>query len=204
MEWACNWIVEGEFESTGMEDHSHRLAERMMRGDRSCYEEIVALYADDVYRLCYVLLWNREEAQDVLQEALLRLVRLVQQGRFRTADGSIRGFLMTAAKNLCLNRLRSRVNFYELEAVEPVSVEAADTMTPDRVADAARFAAEFDNALGRLPALQRAAWVLFAMNGESYADIAKALNVSVSNVRISLHRARRKMRLFLEQYEDLR
>ena len=188
-----------------MDDRPNRLVERMMRGDRTSYEEIVGSYADDVLRLCYGLLGDKEESRDALQEALLRLVRLVQAGRFRTADGSIKGFLMTTARNLCVDRLRSRVEFRELEDAEAMPAPtAAETMTPDVVAEKRRFEADFQDALGRLPTLQRAALVLFVMHGESYAQIAKALNVSVSNVRISLHRARRKMRLYLERYEDMR
>ena len=188
-----------------MKNHPHRLVERMMRGDRTSYEEIVGSHADDVLRLCFGLLGDWEESRDALQEALLRLVRVVQAGRFRTADGSIRGFLMTAARNLCVDRLRSRVEFRELEDAEAMPTPAAtETMTPDVAAEETRFEADFQNALGRLPTLQRAALVLFVLHGESYAQIAKALNVSVSNVRVSLHRARRKMRLYLKRYEDMR
>lgn len=178
---------------------------RMLRGDQTTYEEIISSYAEEVLRLCYGLLWDQEEARDVLQESMLRLVRSVKAGRFRSVNGSIKGFLMTTARNLCIDRLRARVDFRGIDE-DRVACDPAvfDRRTPDRAADAERFQAAFQIALGRLTPMQRAVWVLFEMNGESYREIADALDLSLDGVRSYLHRARRNMRIWLEPFEELR
>ena len=188
-----------------MKRRASDLAARMLRGERTAYEEIVSSYAEDVLRLCYGLLWDREEARDVLQESLLRLVRAVRAGRFRSVNGSVKGFLMTAARNLCIDRLRARIEFRAFDEDETTRNPATfNQVTPRCAADLERFQAAFQDALGRLTPVQRAVWVLFEMNGESYREIASALGLSADGVRSYLHRARRNMRIWLEPFEELR
>ncbi len=177
------------------------LIQRMLRSERSSFEEIVKLYAEDVLRQCCLLLGDRDEAQDVLQEAMLRLVHLVKAGKFRTANGSIKGFLMTASRNLCLDRLKKRVDFRSLDEDWVLAqAELSTTLSPDRAMDAARFESAFDKALTELTAAQRAVLVMHELNGESQSEIAATLGLHVECVRTHLYRARRKMRLLLARF----
>ncbi|MFH1739297.1 MAG: sigma-70 family RNA polymerase sigma factor [bacterium] len=186
---------------TPFRDRSSSLVQRMIRGDGACFDDVVAMYSEDVLRLCELLLGDSEEAKDVLQEAMLRLVRTVREKKFRTANGSIKGFLTTTARNLCVNRLSKKVDFRPIDE-DDVYRHASlhNSRTPDRIADESRFESAFEDALTQLTDSQRTILVLHEVNGESQSEIAKSLNLSVECVRSHLYLARRKMRALLAPF----
>ncbi|MFH1738743.1 MAG: RNA polymerase sigma factor [bacterium] len=179
------------------------LTRRMLRGDRTSFDDVVSWYSGDILCLCYALLWDRDEAQDVLQEAMLRLVRMVKERRFRGSNGSVKGFLMTAARNCCIDRLRRKREFRSIDEDDPFTPpQLRETFTPDIAADESRFQCAFEQALSHLTDAQRTVLVLHELNGESQQAIAKSLNISVDSVKIRLCRARRKLRILLEPYRE--
>ena len=84
------------------------LITRIQTNDPACFKDIVSWYAADVLRLAYFLLQNRSEAEDVFQEAAIRLIRQARNGALRAQNGSIKGFLMKCARNICIDRLRKQ------------------------------------------------------------------------------------------------
>ncbi|MFH1738244.1 MAG: RNA polymerase sigma factor [bacterium] len=179
------------------------LVQRMLEGDRTCFDDIIRLYSGDVFRLSYSLLWNKEEAEDVLQEAMLRLVRSIKNGRFRGENGSIKGFLVTSARNLCIDRLRKRsLHYSRREEVRSFDETLREPRMPDEEAHEAHVRSAFEDALQHLTDTQRTVLVLHDLNEESFEKIADALHLSVNGVRTHLCRARRKMRLLLAPFVD--
>ncbi len=184
-----------------MRSRHANLIQRLQDGDPSCFHDIIAWYADDVLRLCYELLWDAEEAKDVLQETLLRFVQTVQKGRLRSENGSIKGLLMTTARNLCINRLRRTVRFRPLgETDATLNVHLQDVRTPDCAAADFQFEEAFEVALSQLTDAQRIVLVLHKLNGESQRTIAGTLGCSVDCVKAHLARARKKMRVLLQPF----
>ncbi len=184
-----------------MNSQSADLIERMLHGDKNCFHDVIAWYATPVLRLCFLLLGDEEEARDVFQETLLKLVQMVKQGRFRSANGSIKGFLMTTARNMCINRLRNRSRFASLKDEEDGSaIEFSHTDTPEEAACISQFEQTFDCALAKLSDIQRTVIVLHELNGESKKEIAETLSITVENVRMQLCRARKKMRVLLAPF----
>jgi len=186
-----------------MEQPPARMTQRLLAGDPTSFDDIVAWYAGDVLRLACLLLKNPEEAKDVLQEALIRLARVVKAGQFRTSNGSIKGFLLTAARNLCLDRLRSRIRFQSLEDVPDWQPPLLERVTPDRLMDETRFQEAFEQALNRLTDTQRTILVLRDLQGESYGEIAHSLNLTVNAVTTHLCRARRTLRRLLAPFGEM-
>ncbi len=181
-------------------DKQTDLVRRVLRGDRTSFQDIIAWYSRDVLRLCELLLRDPEEAKDVLQESMLRLVRVVRQNRFRVQNGSIKGFLLTTARNCCIDRLKKRVDFRSIDDDEIIDSIASTWETPDRVADEKRFEAAFRDALEQLSDAQRTVLVLHEVDGQSPKEIANTLNCSAECARSHLYLARRKMRLLLERF----
>ncbi len=175
--------------------------ERIQQNDRSGYEDVVSWYAEDVLRLCRALLWNDEEAKDVFQESMLRLVKSAKSGRIRLRNGSIKGYLMTTARNLCIDRLRIKTDLQPFDQVENYCLSTHLKMPlPDEAVDEHRFQEAFENALDQLTVAQRTVLVLHEFNGEKHEDIAKTLHISIDSVKGHLVRARKKMQTLMEPY----
>jgi RNA polymerase sigma-70 factor, ECF subfamily len=141
-------------------------------------------YAPDVFRFALYLSGNRQDAEDITSETFVRAW---------TAPGSIRmetvkGYLLTIARNLFLQGLRRRSRHVAL------SEELPDPR-PDPTALAERDS-ELKAALARLqqlPEIDRAAMVMRAVEELPYEEIARALGISLSAVKVKIHRARLKL-----------
>lgn len=185
-----------------MNRESDTLIERLQRGNRTCFDDIVAWYSTDILRLCYMLLRSREEAEDTMQESLLKFVKSVQEGRIRSGNGSIKSYILKIARNLCIDKLRRKhIQFTSLdEDNDGLEFAVQDTQTPAQVANEVFFFSAFENALAQLTDIQRTILVLRELNQESYKEIAEGLNITVESVKKQLFRGRRKLRLLLSHY----
>lgn len=180
------------------------LMSRLATGDPSSFKDVIAWYADDVLRLSYFLLRDRCEAEDVLQETMLRLIRQVKRGELRVQNGSLKGFLLRCARNQCIDRLRKTQKLCFLDNDDSGPPELIDRCDkPDRLMDGARLQKAFEDALAQLSDAHRIPFVLFELNGDSYKEIAETLGVSIEAVKKNLFRARRKLRLLLAPYREL-
>lgn len=119
---------------------------------------------------------DRAEAEDVTQEAMLRLWK--QAPKWRTGEAKISTWLYTVATNLCTDRLRKRRSV-DIDAIE----EPADD-TPSAVDGLiqADRATALQEALNSLPERQRAAVALRHLEGASNPEIADILDISVEAV----------------------
>jgi RNA polymerase sigma-70 factor (ECF subfamily) len=155
-------------------------------------DRLVSRYYSRLYTFAYRMLHDREAAEDVAQETLLRVFR--HASRFR--DGSrFAAWLLTIAANLCRTELsrRSRRPQCEWEALE--SLEA-----PGSVEDTALRRLEGDavhRALQGLSPEHRMALILFYYEGLSHAEIARACGCAVGTVKSRLHYALARLRSML-------
>lgn len=166
------------------------------RGDRAAFAGLVARHADRPYRVAWRMLGDAAEAQDVAQDALLKL--WTEAPRWQSRGLSVGGWLARVATNACLDRLRRRGRLSD----EPVP-ERAD---PAPLADAA-LAAEDDAsavraALDSLPDRQRAAVVLTYYEDLSNAAAADLLDMNIKAFESLLLRARRALRVALAELRD--
>lgn len=179
------------------------LIQRMMEGDSSCFDDIIAWYAQDVLRLCVMLLGDRDEAKDILQEILLRLLRTAKTGKLRLHNGSIKGFLLTVARNLCVDKLKKRKNFYSLND-EQISERffISPESTPNEALDEIRFQNIFHRQLAQLSDIQRTIFVLRKLKGDSFKEIAATLCISVDSAKKHFYRALGILRILLKPYVE--
>lgn len=168
------------------------------------FEAFMRDYQNMVFSTAYRLLADRAEAEDISQEVFLKAYRHFDDlSRSPTAGG----WLKTVTRNLCLTHLTRRRSrwklFSELDADDRESggrfedqLSAPDTMTPALETTDRRelLATELD----RLPPPQRVALVLYHFHELSYEEIATQLKVSLSKVKIDIHRARQTLRRRLE------
>ncbi len=154
------------------------------------------------YRFSLLVCGHEEDAEDVMQEALLKTYRHVTQ--IRKPD-AFRTWLYQTVRNACLMKRRRRVD----EPAHHVSIEqggvdleggaqALEVEDERRAADQALIdrwvGARLRQALARLPAAYRVIVVLREIEGLSTREVAAVMGISEANVKTRLHRARVTLR----------
>jgi RNA polymerase sigma-70 factor, ECF subfamily len=166
------------------------------REDR--FREQVLSELEVLYRVARRMTRNPGEAEDLVQDALVRAYR-----GFDGFDGRYpRAWLLTILRNTHINRLRKRrPDLLDDEVAQRVPAPGADGRQ-DGTSERALHD-EFDplvrDALAALSANHRAVITLVDLDGLSYQEAAEVLGVPVGTVMSRLHRARRKVRAELER-----
>jgi RNA polymerase sigma-70 factor (ECF subfamily) len=179
------------------------LVERARSGDATAFNDIVAVHQDFLYALVARTVPDRDQADDVTQEAFFRAWR--QMGSFR--GGSLRSWLARIAVNAAIDLQRARkrrpVQPYpelEDETWQPPTGEDAD---PEATVTRAERIHVLSEALGRITPDQRAAIVLFDVEGFDYGEIAQMTGVSLGTVKSRIHRGRLALRDLLADRMEL-
>jgi len=164
----------------------------MAQRDLDLFEAVVLPYLDDAYTLTRYLLRDEHDAQDVVQEAVLRALRHFEGYR----EGNGRAWLLTIVRNCCYSWQRKHRR--DRAAVEYVDEEHGQE-DRDEVGTDAAVMAESDRwsieaALASLPVEFREVIVLREVHGMSYKDIAAVSQVPIGTVMSRLARARKRMR----------
>ncbi|MFN3868511.1 MAG: sigma-70 family RNA polymerase sigma factor [Hyphomicrobiaceae bacterium] len=168
-----------------------QLVARMGSGDGVAFAELVHRHLTGLLGVARRMLRDDAEAEDVAQEALLRLWR---QGRDLTiGTAGVRPWLRRVVSNLCLDRIRSRKNVEVTDA--PPEMPSAPEQMRDIEGD--ERAARVDAALKQLPERQRLALVLFHFEGLSQIEVAAEMGISDEAVESLLARARRALKAAL-------
>ena len=173
------------------DDDDAALVARARRGDPSAFDGIVRRHQTRIYNLAYRMLRNREDAEDVTQEAFLRAFESLPRLRDQAA---VSAWISRIAANLCVNWLRSR-------ARSEVPVDPAD-LQPDLPGGGLDPAADARQAVDSLPPRYRLAVVAFYLEGRSYDEAARNLGISVRALKTRLYRARNMLRHNLRESSD--
>ena len=169
-------------------DPDQDLIARVAKGDPAAVRAMVARKLPRLLGVATRMLGDRGEAEDVAQEAFLRLWR--QAGRWRPGAALFDTWLHRVTLNLCYDRLRRRREITSDAVPEQADPAAtADQAMIDQARDA-RLAA----AIQSLPERQRAALVLQYYEGLSNIEAAAAMEIGVDALESLLSRARRTLR----------
>ncbi len=176
------------------------LVRRWHAGETGAFEELVRRHQGRVYRLVLRMLGNPQEAEDVAQEAFLSLHR--HGHRFRR-EARFSTFLYRVATNAALNRRRSlsriRAREEELALRQAAGEHLPGTpRDPEGAAMGAEVQERVQQALVELAPDLRAAVVLYDIEGQSYREIARILEIPEGTVKSRIHRARSALRAKLQ------
>lgn len=178
-----------------VDDPDSTLIERVGRGEAAATRLLVSAKLPRVLGLATRLLSDASEAEDVAQEAFMRVWRVA--GAWQPGRARFDTWLHTVVLNLCRDRLRRRR--------ETTTDTVPDAMDPAPSAEGALVEAERGQAvaaaIAALPERQREAILLVHYQDLSGADAAAALDISVEALESLLARGRRTLRAGLAQRE---
>jgi len=159
------------------------------------WEEVAHDHGRFLYTVAYRLTMNHDDAQDLVQDVLLR----VQRGLATYQPGSMEAWLSRITTNAFLDGVRRQkrrpqdpLPEEDPERVLPTAASAADAL------DAAVLPEHLQAALADLPEDYRTAVVLCDVLDFSYEEIADALDIPVGTVRSRIHRGRARLRAAVE------
>jgi RNA polymerase sigma-70 factor (ECF subfamily) len=176
------------------------LMARLSAGEPDAAREIVHSYMAPIARFAAHLLKDSTEAEDVANEAIMRLWRTAGEWR---PDGVISGWLRRSVYTQCIDRIRKAGRMLDDASGEAaLNVEAREP-SPEAAAYGAEIGVAISGALDNLPERQKAAVTLATIDGLSGQEIADVLEVSVEAVESLLARGRRALRDALKSiYRD--
>ena len=167
------------------------LLDRARRGEEAAFEQLYRSFERPVYTLALRLTGRREEAQDVLQETMMKLFDRI--GAFR-GDSPFWGWLRQIAVNEALMLMRRRGRFVAEGEFDEAALTDTEQLLPPRAADAAILA----RALAAMPGATRSVLWLYHAEGYTHEEIAAAMGKSLSFSKSQLARGTRRLRVLLE------
>jgi RNA polymerase sigma-70 factor (ECF subfamily) len=181
------------------------LVAALKAGDQRAFAEMVERHSGTVYNLALRMMNDPQEAEEVLQETFLSAFRGLARFEGRS---QLSTWLYRIAYNAALMRLRKR-QLPTSSIDEPATNDEGDPMprqlvdwgsVPDRILLNGELRHILESAVETLPETLRVVFVLRDIEGLSTADTAAALDLSETNVKVRLHRARLALRERLTAY----
>jgi len=156
-------------------------------------------HRDRIYTFAFYFLRNREDAEDVTQEVLIRLWK-----HWRRLEGDhLRAWLMKVTRNLCCDTSRRRTTRGRVEGYDggDVAVEIAESpaANPEQATEAADFRRRLTAAIKSLPEPQKSIVILREVQGLTYDEIASVVGRPLNTVKVYLHRGRKLLREALRE-----
>jgi RNA polymerase sigma-70 factor (ECF subfamily) len=187
---------EGEFE--------RNLVRRAQRGDRSAFDALVRRYDQEVLRMALRIVPSYEEAQDLYQEAFLKVYRSI--GRFRL-ESKFSTWLYRVVMNVCLDHLRRQKSRGEVPMPETAEgetdymqsiPESRAALHPGRSLEAREISSRLQLAMARLSPRERVVFEMKHCQGMKLRDIGQVCGTSEEAAKNSLFRALQKLRTDLQ------
>jgi RNA polymerase sigma-70 factor (ECF subfamily) len=174
--------------------HIHKdFIEKSKNGDRKSQFELYKLYAKAMFNILVRMLNNREEAEDLLQEAFTEAFKNLNSFRYESTFGA---WLKRIVVNKCINELKRRKT--ELVLVEDV-IEVFDGFEEDeKTEEDIKYEVEkIRKAVEKLPDGYRVIFSLYLLEGYDHSEISEILGISESTSKSQFLRAKAKVKELL-------
>ena len=190
------------------------LVQRVRSGDQRAYKTLVERYQRKVYSVAVGMLKDREEARDVAQEAFVKVYRYLDHFK---GDASFYTWLYRITVNICIDVMRrkgagaGRAENVEFDETVQHDVNEANLgalgsrlgTNPQKSALRKELAEKIQAALEQVPEKHRAILLLREIEGMSYEDLARTLDIPKGTVMSRLFHARLKVQKVLNEYLEL-
>jgi RNA polymerase sigma-70 factor (ECF subfamily) len=162
--------------------------QRVKAGDISAFTEIVSRYGEMVFTVVRKIVGNREDAEDITQEVFIKAFKSLE--RFRE-ESEFSTWLYRIAYNTAISELRKRKLFYVREEDSPLFDN--NLYEDENEEDVEIKLQHLEKALTKLSADEIFLISLHYMDEQSIENMSRISNLSVSNIKVKLHRIRRKL-----------
>ncbi len=174
----------------------YELIEKIRTGDMAAFHALFERYKKLVINICYRLVRNRDEAEDLTQDVFLKIFTSAKHFKHRS---SVKTWIYRIAINRSLNHLRKKkyqqwLSFdAEASSIELLALELVSSDCPETAFDVKEQEKAVLQAINQLPTDQRIAVMLQRYEGLSCQEIAAVLDCSVGAVQARLHRAKKNL-----------
>jgi RNA polymerase sigma-70 factor (ECF subfamily) len=173
-------------------DISKDIIERSKKGNRQAQYQLYKLYSRAMFNICYRMMNDRSDAEDMLQEAFTEAFRRLDSFRFESTFGA---WLKMIVINKCINeikRKKAQLEFFDdmspFEDEEDLTSEQETGLSPDRI----------KKAMEELPKGSRMIFSLYLLEGYDHQEISQILNISESNSKTQYMRAKQRIKEILK------
>lgn len=175
-----------------------KLIDAINKGDTKAYAQLVNRYKDLVYTLAIRMLKHREEAEEVAQDAFVKVFRSLN--RFK-GDSKFSTWIYRITYNTCLDRIKKNKKHFNDVAIDEITFNKLDTIDNalDHLIKEEKHTL-IKNCINKLPEDSSALLTLFYFEELSLDEISKIINIEANTVKVKLFRARKKLAVILEQY----
>lgn len=172
-----------------------------LAGEQTAWEAFISRYQSRVYNVTYYMTQDAERAADLAQEALVQILRSLPQFR---GESSLTTWIHGLTIRVCLHQLRRERrrqadSWEEIKGgqAEPASMDEGPWETLHR----RQIQRLVRQGIAQLPLPFRAVMVLHGLAGLTYEETARALKLPVNTVKTRVHRAKAKLKAWLEKHE---
>lgn len=189
------------------------LVKRVRSGDQRAFRLLVERYQKKVYAVALGMLKDKEEAMDVTQEAFVKVYKYLDHFK---GDSSFYTWLYRITSNICIDVLRKKQGGGKTEQVEfdeQIQMDTAEAnigalgsrlgTNPQKSALRRELAEKIQEALAQVPEKHRMILLMREVEGLSYEDLAKVLEIPKGTVMSRLFHARAKVQKILSEYLEL-
>lgn len=166
------------------------LINNLKKGSEIAYKEVIDLYGDQLLRTCYLILKDKEDAEDVVQETLIRVFKNIKNFR---EDSKLYTWIYQIALNLSRDILRKKVDFLSLKdewiGGEDPHLDIEKTIDKELLKDG----------LKALSPIYNEVLVLFYLREFSIKEISQMLETNEGTIKSRLSRARTILKNDLEK-----
>lgn len=169
------------------------------RKERDAQGELYARYAAGLYALCLRYIENREDARDLMHDAMIKAMNNFRSFRY-AGEGSIWAWMSRITVNMAVDRLKENSRFRHIPFDEVSGAEVENALEPD--AESVRAVPDdvLDEMIAGLPPVKRTVFNMYCIDGFSHKDIAKALGISERGSTSILAKARASLKKVLTDY----
>jgi len=176
----------------------------LTQNKQEAFRQLIELYQDKIFRVCFGLLQNREDAEEIAQDVFVEVYRSIQKFK---GDSSLSTWLYRITVNKSLNRIKKNKSKNWLVFVDALFPQnEQDQVTkgsympgPDKILERKESAGIVQDILNKLPENQRIAFTLHKYEDLPHKQIAEIMSVSVPSVESLIFRAKENIK---KKYSD--